>query len=420
MQRREFLKLGIGGSVLLSMPRAVYANSAKFLGRVVVVGAGYGGAAAAKYLRMWSQGRIEVILVEPNPHFVSCPVSNLVLGGGRTLSDITFPYESLMHNHGIKWVQDKVTAIDPDKNEIRLKNRKLPYDRLIVSPGIDFNYHSLPMLANEEAQRQIPHAWKAGEQTQNLLNQLQSMRDGGIFAISIPPLPYRCPPGPYERACQVAFYLKNHKPKSKVLVMDANPAITSKRPLFERAWLDLYPDIVEYLPASELQEVDVKTKTVKTAFDKVKADVLNIIPPQRAGILALDSGLANESQRWCEVDFLSYESKVLPNVHVIGDSVDSGLPKSAHIATSQAKVCANAIISLLSGDTPDPGPVFANTCYSYVDDKTAIHVANVYRYDSAEKIMKSAESGGISAKASIQEGEEAKAWALNIWADVLI
>lgn len=419
MHRREFLKFGLGGSLLLSMPQAAYANS-KYSGRVVVIGAGYGGATAAKYLRMWSRGRIEVIMIEPNAKFVSCPVSNLVLGGEKTLKDITFAYDSLKQNHGIRWIQDKVMAIDPDKAEIRLTKGRLSYDRLIVAPGIDFIYDGLPMLVNKEAQQQIPHAWKAGPQTQNLFNQLKAMPDGGVFAITIPLLPYRCPPGPYERACQVAFYLKNHKPKSKILVLDANPAITSKRPLFERAWLDLYPGMIEYLPSSELQEVDVSTKTVKTTFDTVKSDVLNIIPPQRAGELALISGLANMDQRWCEVDFLTYESKVLPHVHVIGDAVDSGLPKSAHIATSQAKVCANAIVSLMSGDTLDPSPVFANTCYSYIDDKTAMHVANVYRYDAADKIMKPAAGGGISASASIQEGMEAKSWALNIWADVLI
>ncbi|NMM26223.1 MAG: FAD-dependent oxidoreductase [Glaciimonas sp.] len=418
MHRREFLKFGLGGSLWFSMPPAAYASN-KSLGRVVVVGAGYGGATAAKYLRMWSRGRIEVIIIEPNANFISCPVSNLVLGGEKTLDDITFVYDSLRQNHGIKWIKDKVIAIDPDRAEIRLTKGRLSYDRLIVAPGIDFIYNDFPMLANKEAQQQIPHAWKAGVQTQNLFNQLKAMPNGGVFTITIPPLPYRCPPGPYERACQVAFYLKNHKPKSKILVLDANPAITSKRPLFERAWLDLYPDIIEYLPSSELQEVDASTKTVKTAFDTVKSDVLNIIPPQRAGELALKSGLANIDQRWCEVDFLTYESRVLPNIHVIGDAVDSGLPKSAHMATSQAKVCASAIVSLMSGDVPDPRPVFANTCYSYIDDKKAIHVANVYRYDAADKIMKPADGGGISDHASIQEGMEAKFWALNIWADVL-
>ncbi|MDY7546995.1 NAD(P)/FAD-dependent oxidoreductase [Glaciimonas sp. Gout2] len=418
MDRREILKYSVGGALWASMSSPVYANQKK-LGRVVIIGAGYGGATAAKYLRMWSGGKIEVFVIEPNPHFVSCPVSNLVLGGEKTLDDITLPYDLLKHNHGIHWIQDKVVAIDPDKAEVRFTKGKLSYDKLIVATGIDFMYESMPTLNNKEAQEKIPHAWKAGPQTQNLRNQLLAMPDGGVFAITIPALPYRCPPGPYERACQVAFYLKNHKPKSKVLVLDANPAITSKRPLFERAWLDLYPGMVEYIPSSSIQDIDVATRTVKTDFDKVKSDVLNVIPPQRASVLTIDTGLANVSRRWCEVDFLTYESTVFPNIHVIGDAVDSGLPKSAHIATSQAKVCANALAFMMGNEKPDPAPVFANTCYSYADDKTAMHVTTVYRYDAAEKLMKSSPGGGISAHASSQEFADAQYWALNIWADVL-
>ncbi len=418
MHRRQFLKFGVAASLLCSAPLRVAASNNR-LGRVVIIGAGYGGATAAKYLRMWSRGRIEVIVVEPNDHFVSCPLSNLVLGGELTLNDITFAYDSLIQNHGIRWIRDQVIAIDPDKAEIRLHAGALSYDRLIVSPGIDFIYERHPALSSREAQDKIPHAWKAGLQTQNLLSQIKSMPNGGIFAMTIPLLPYRCPPAPYERVCQIAFYLKNNNPKSKIMVLDANPAITSKRPLFERAWRDLYPGLIEYLPGSDLQEIDIATKTVKTVFDTLKADVLNVIPPQRAGALALASGLANVNRRWCEVDFLTYESKVLPRVHVLGDAVDSSLPKSAHIATSQAKVCANAIVSLMSGGNPEPNPVFANTCYSYIDDKMAMHVANVYRYDAAEKVMKPAEGGGISAHASYQEGLQAKSWALNMWADVL-
>lgn len=418
MDRREILKYSVGGALWASMVPPVYANNKK-LGRVVIIGAGYGGATAAKYLRMWSAGKIEVIVIEPNPNFVSCPVSNLVLSGEKTLNDITLPYDRLKQNHGIQWIHDKVVAIDPDKAEVRLTKGKLSYDKLIVAAGIDFMYDGLPMLNNAEAQDKLPHAWKAGPQTQNLSNQLRAMPDGGVFAITIPALPYRCPPGPYERACQIALYLKNHKPKSKVVVLDANPAITSKRPLFERVWLDLYPGMIEYLPSSNIQDIDVNTRTVKTDFDKIKADVLNVIPPQRASELAVTSGLANKNQRWCEVDFLTYESKVFPNVHVIGDAIDSGLPKSAHIATSQAKVCANAMAFSMAHKNPDPAPVFANTCYSYADDKTAMHVTTVYRYDTTEKIMKSAPGGGISAHASAQEYADAQYWALNIWADVL-
>ncbi|KAF3997837.1 NAD(P)/FAD-dependent oxidoreductase [Glaciimonas immobilis] len=418
MDRRDILKYGAGGAMWVSMSAPALAKKEK-LGRVIVIGAGYGGATAAKYLRMWGHGKIEVIVIEPNADFVSCPVSNLVLGGEKTLSDITLPYDLLKQNHGIKWIKDKVIAIDPDKSEIRLSKGKLSYDKLIVATGIDFMYDRLPALNNLAAQQKIPHAWKAGPQTQNLFDQLRAMPDGGVFALTIPAQPYRCPPGPYERACQVAFYLKNHKPKSKVLILDANPAITSKRPLFERVWADLYPGLIEYFPSSSLKEIDVSTRTVKTDFDTVKSDVLNVIPPQRASDLCVNTGLANVDKRWCEVDFRTYESKVFPNIHIIGDGVDSGLPKSAHIATSQAKVCANALAFMLSDEAPDPSPVFGNTCYSYADNKTAMHVTTVYRYDAAEKIMKAAPGGGTSAHPSAQEYTDAQYWALNIWADVL-
>jgi NADPH-dependent 2,4-dienoyl-CoA reductase/sulfur reductase-like enzyme len=219
--------------------------------------------------------------------------------------------------------------------------------------------------------------------------------------------------------CQVAFYLKQHKPKSKIIVLDANPEIVSKKGLFTKVWAELYPGMIDYRPNSQVVEVDVASRTVKTEFETVKADVLNVIPPQRAGGIALQTGLANVDKRWCEVDFLTYESRLAANIHVIGDSVSSGLPKSAHVATSQAKVCASAIVSLLQGKAPDPQPVFANTCYSYVSDKLAMHVAHVYRYDSVKKIMLPAEGGGVSDKPSEQEGHYADYWARNIWSDVL-
>jgi NADPH-dependent 2,4-dienoyl-CoA reductase/sulfur reductase-like enzyme len=245
------------------------------------------------------------------------------------------------------------------------------------------------------------------------------MPDGGVFAISIPKGPYRCPPGPYERVSQVAFYLKAVKPKSRIIVLDANPEIVSKKALFTKAWADLYPGMVEYRPNSQAIEVDVGNHAVKTEFETVKADVLNVIPPQRACKVAQVAGLANVDKRWCEVDFLTYESKLTPGIHIIGDSVSAALPKSAHMATSQAKVCASAIVSVLNGEAPDPQPVFANTCYSFVSDKLAMHVANVYRYDPAKKIMLPADGGGVSDRPSEQEGNYAQWWARNIWSDVL-
>jgi sulfide dehydrogenase [flavocytochrome c] flavoprotein subunit len=419
MRRRDFLELALAGSAWPALAAAGKSAHARRpgAGRVVVVGAGYGGATAAKQLRMLSGGRIEVILIDPNADFISCPVSNRVLGGQKTLAQLTFGYGPLQQHHGIKFVRGSVTAIDADKSQVVMANNRLSYDRLIVAPGIDFIYDDLPALAG--AQAQIPHAWKAGPQTRILRRQILAMPDGGVFTIAVPPLPYRCPPAPYERACQVAFYLKAHKPRSKIIVLDANPVITSKRALFERAWRELYPGMIEYLPGSELRQVEVATKTVKTAFDTVRSDVLNIVPPQRAGRIAQDSGLANVERRWCEVDFLAYESTVLPRVHVIGDAIESGLPKSAHMANAQAKVCARAVVALMLGEAPDPAPAFANICYSFVDDRQAMHIATLYRYDPGKQAMQAEGSGVLSANASTQEGADADAWARQIWADVL-
>jgi sulfide dehydrogenase [flavocytochrome c] flavoprotein subunit len=296
---------------------------------------------------------------------------------------------------------------------------EVSYDRLIIAPGVDFIYEQLPALQSLEAQLLVPHAWKAGPQTVNLQKQLQAMPENGVFTISIPKAPYKCPPGPYERISQVAFYLKNHKPKARIVALDANPEITSKKGLFTKAWADLYPGIVDYRPNSSLIDVDVVTRTAKTEFESIKADVLNVIPPQRAGKPAQMAGVVNIDKRWCEVDFLTYESKVVPNIHIVGDAVSAGLPKSAHMATSQARVCASAIVASMIGQAIDPAPVFANTCYSYVTDKMAMHVAHVYRYDPSKRAMVAAEGGGLSDRPSEQEGDYAQYWAKNIWSDVL-
>lgn len=420
--RRDFIKLaGLATAMGLSTNSlTAFARASKLpIGRVVVIGGGYAGAAAAKYLRMWSLGTIEVIVVEPNRQFVSCPLSNLVLGGSKSIDDLTFDYQLLKSNHGIQWVQDQVNAIDLNDKKISMLRGELSYDRLIIAPGVDFIYDSLPMLQSAEAQKQVPHAWKAGWQTVNLRQQLEAMPDGGVFVMNVPAAPYRCPPGPYERAAQVAYYFKNHKPKSKVIVLDANAEIVSKKGLFTKVFNEMYAGLVDYRPNNTLVSVDVANKIVTTEFESVRADVLNIIPPQRAGKPAQMAQLNNVDKRWCEVDFLTYESKLANNVHVIGDAVSAALPKSAHMATNQAKICANAIVQLMAGAVPDPLPVFANTCYSYVSDKSAMHVANVYRYDAVKKIMISAEGGGVSPAPSEQEGAYAGAWANNIWSDIL-
>ena len=419
LNRRGFIK-AIGASGLLLASSAGLAMASKPpLGRVVIIGGGYAGATAAKYLRLWSLGAIEVVLVEANRQFVSCPMSNLVLGGSKSINDLTFGYDGLQANHGVIFRHDTVTAIDAAAKHITMLGGTLSYDRLIVAPGVDFNYQEWPMLASLDAQKQVPHAWKAGWQTVNLRQQLEAMADGGVFVMNVPKAPYRCPPGPYERACQVASYFKQHKAKSKVIVLDANAEIISKKGLFAKVFNESYAGIIDYRPDNAISSINLATKTVSTEFDSIKADVLNFIPPQRAGKIAQVAGLTEKDYPWCDVNFLTYESKLVPDVHVLGDSVAAGLPKSAHMATSQAKVCASAIVQLMSGNLPDAAPVFANTCYSFINDHAAMHVANVYRYDAGKKMMVSAEGGGVSISPNEKEAGYAHAWANNIWADTL-
>lgn len=419
MNRRHFIQQGLllaAGSLSACVINKPLSQSKQ---RVVVVGGGYAGASVAKYIRLWSQHHIEVVVVEPNPYFISCPLSNLVLGGSKTIDDLSFTYDSLIANHGIQWVKDHVMSIQTEKKTIHMARGSLRYDRLVIAPGIDFNYDAMPALQDSSMQLQIPHAWKAGKQTVALRRQLEGMADGGVFVMTIPLAPYRCPPGPYERVCQVASYFKQHKPKSKIIVLDANPEIVSKKGLFNKVFIEMYAGMIDYRPNSAIQQLDATTKTIKTEFETERADVLNVIPAQLAGKVAQLAQLTNIDKRWCEVDFLSYESKVSPNVHVIGDAVFSALPKSAHMATSQARVCAAAIVSLMHEQQPDPTPVFANTCYSFVNDHMAMHVANVYRYHPEKQVMLPAEGGGVSAAPSSEEGKFGMAWAQNIWSDTL-
>ncbi len=422
MQRRQLLQSGSALGVMGML--AGCATPSDKGPKVVVIGAGYAGATAAKYIRMWSDYGIQVTLVEPNAAFVSCPLSNLVLGGSKRMADITSPYDNLVRRHGVKWVQDRATSIDVDKRLVQLAGGStLPYDRLIVSPGVDFMMDSLPGMKQTGAQDKVLHAWKAGPQTLALRQQLEAMPDGGVYAMSIPLAPYRCPPGPYERACQVASYFKQFKPKSKVLILDANDDVTSKGALFKKAWAERYAGIIEYRPKHQVVDVDAHTRTLKFEFnDDLKADVLNVIPPMRAGDVAFKAGLATANQRWCEVDFLTFESKAAKNVHVLGDAIQiaPAMPKSGHMANQHGKTCAAAVVALLTGQSVNTSPVYNNTCYSFVSDKDVVHVSSVHRYDADKKTMLTvAGSGGLSSAANELEGVYALAWAQNIWADTL-
>ena len=423
MDRRQILQAASAASVLgLTAGCASVGGGAG--GKVVVVGGGYGGATAAKYIRLWSGGQVEVTLIEPNDAFVSCPISNLVLGGSKQMADITTPYDNLARRHGVKIVKDRVAAIDADKRQVRLASSgALPYDRLVLSPGVDFMWDQLPGMNQPGAQDKVQHAWKAGPQTVALRKQLEAMPDGGVYALAIPLAPYRCPPGPYERACQVAHYFKQAKPKSKVLILDANDDVTSKGPLFKKAWADRYPGLIEYRPKHQLVDVDAASGTLKFDFnDDVKAQVLNVLPPMRAGDVAHNAGLTTANQRWCEVDWLTMESKAAKTIHILGDALQiaPAMPKSGHMANQHGKVAAAAIVALLAGRAPNPLPLYNNTCYSFVSDTDVVHVASVHLYDAEKKTMLPVPgSGGLSPAASELEGRYAMAWARNIWADAL-
>jgi sulfite dehydrogenase len=316
-------------------------------------------------------------------------------------------------------VQSEVIAIDAAGRNVRLADGSaLPYDRLIISPGIDFMSEQVPGLAPAIASGQIVHAWHAGAQTVALRRQLEAMPDGGIFAISIPKVPYRCPPGPYERACLVASYLRQTKPKSKVLVLDANPEIQSKKSLFERAFAQYHAGILEYRPNAELKEVD--GNLARLEFEDVRAEVLNVVPPQRAGELARKAGLVNVNQRWVGVNWLTMESTEVPGIHVLGDATFSAplMPKSAHMANQHAKLAAAAVIQLLKGEPVNASQVVTNSCYSFITPQDAIHVASVHQYDASERTYKTVPgSGGVSAAANPMEARYALAWAENIWVD---
>ena len=417
--RREFLQWTAAASATAMAGCATTGSGSA--GRVVVIGGGIGGGTAAKYVKMWAPD-IDVTVVERESSFFSCPISNLVLAGSTTMNEITRGYGGLT-DRGIRVARDNAVAIDAAAKTVRLAGGEtLAYDRLIVSPGVDFVYDTIPGLNNAAAQSQVLHAWKAGPQTLALRKQLESMRDGGVYVLHIPLAPYRCPPGPYERVCQVADYFKRAKPKSKIIVLDSNPDVVSKAGLFKAVWNGQYKGMIDYRPNSEITDVDVKGSTIKLQFGDVKGDVLNVVPPQRAGEIARQAGLITANNRWCGIDWLTCESTAVKGVHVLGDATLSAnlMPKSASMANQHAKVAAAAVIALIKGQPVNPEPMMMNTCYSFVDAKNVIHVASVHAYNAADKTMTVVKgSGGLSTGPSELEGQYAWGWARNIWADSL-
>jgi sulfide dehydrogenase [flavocytochrome c] flavoprotein subunit len=419
INRREFCKWISASAASAMVGCATPGRGAA--GRVVVIGGGFGGATAARYLRLWAPD-IDVTLIEANSEFVSCPLSNLVLGGNARMNDITMGYDGL-RSRGIRMVRDEAVAVDSVKQRVQLASgATVDYDRLIVSPGVDFIYDPIPALKSAAARERILHAWKAGPQTAALRKQLEAMPDGGVYVLHIPMTPFRCPPGPYERVCQVADYFKKAKPKSKIIVLDSNPDLMSKKGLFLAAWNGRYKGMIDYRPNSEIADVDVKSMVIKLLFDDVKGDVLNVLPPQRAGDIARKTGLITANQRWCGVDWATCESVAVKGVHVLGDATlsASAMPKSASMANQHAKVCAAAVIALIKGQPVNPAPMMMNTCYSFVDGKNVMHIASVHQYDAAQKTMLAVKgAGGLSLEASELEGTYAWGWARNIWAEAL-
>lgn len=392
ISRRTFTRLAgaAAGVGLLGLPRVALGAGAN----VVVVGGGFGGATAAKYLRRFDAS-VNVTLIEPAKQFVTCPFSNTVLGGLNTMDKITHGYDGLA-GHGVKVVHDMVTAIDAAKKTVTLAGGDtLAYDRLVVSPGIDFRFDAIEGY-DEATAETIPHAWKAGPQTALLRKQLEAMPDGGVFVIAPPDNPFRCPPGPGERISMVAHYFKTSKPKSKIIALDPKKGF-SKQGLFVAGWEKLYPGMIEYRNVEKdgkVVRVDAKEMTLHTDFGKVKGDVINVIPPQKAGKIAEVAGLADASG-WCPVNQQTFESTLHPGIHVLGDaSIGSPMPKSGFSASSQAKVCAAAIVAMLKGEAPGT-PKFVNTCYSLVAPDYGISVAAVYDFKDG-KIVAVKGAGGLS------------------------
>jgi sulfide dehydrogenase [flavocytochrome c] flavoprotein subunit len=427
VNRRKFVQ-GVGAATAASaigMPRIALGATKK----VVIVGGGTGGATAAKYLRR-ADPNIRVVLIEPKKHYYTCYLSNEYLGGGRSIDSIKFGYKGLA-KHGVIVVHDMVSGIDAAKKVVTTAGgQKYTYDRCIVAPGIDFRWDKIEGYDQNVAQK-IPHAWQAGPQTIMLRKQLVAMKDGGTVVIAPPPNPFRCPPGPYERASQIAHYLKANKPKSKIIILDPKPKF-SKMGLFVQGWTDLYGygtdnSMIEWRGTPKgasdnvLASVDAANMTVKTEFDEVKADVLNIIPAQKAGKIAFTAGLTND-KGWCPINLHTFESLIHKGIHVIGDaSIAKGMPKSGYAANSEAKVCAVAVAAMLSGKSV-PAPSFVNTCYSIVGENYGISVAAVYRLaEDGSKIVKV--SGGLTAKNASAETRKremvyAHSWFKNITSDI--
>jgi len=422
ISRRTFLQTASACAAVAALGSVGRRALARSKGRVIVVGGGYGGTIAAKYLKMADADK-DVLLIEKDSPFVSCPMSNEVLSGERDMKSLSFDYRALSQRRGIHIAQDEVVRIDPEKRFVKGSSGKVyRYDKLVVAPGVDFRYEKIEGYSPAVAER-IPHAWKAGPQTTLLRSQLEGMRDGGVCCIVAPPNPFRCPPGPYERAAQIAMYFKHHKPKSKVLILDAKDSF-SKQGLFMQAYKKFYGDMVEWVSGASggiIEAVRPDAMTLVGQVDEFKGDVINIIPPQKAGRIAHLAGLTDKSG-WCPVDQATFESTIHKDVYVIGDSCIAGaMPKSGYAANSQGKVAAAAIAAAMSGRAA-PATSYVNTCYSIAGPDWGFSVAGVYELKDG-KIQSVPGAGGLSpidasAHTRAVEAEYARSWFRNITEDM--
>ncbi len=429
MKRRDFIKTSAALGVALSVSSTTVFSSEtkkeilpKKQTRVAIIGGGFGGATAAKYLKMLDP-KLEVVLIDKSDTFYSCPMSNHVIVGLAHLKEITFKYDTLQKKYGVKFLKRDVESIDGVAKKIFFADGCLSYDLLIVSPGIGFKYDE--NIGYTKATEEIlPHAWKAGEQTLKLSKMLKDLPKGGSVLLRVPKAPYRCPPGPYERACLIAWYLKTYKPGSKLLVIDANDDVASKTKLFKAAFSELYSDVLVYTPEVEVTGIDAKSNTIKTSKGDFRGDIVNYIPDQKANESIFKFGLAPQDKLWAPVDGWTLESTLVKDVYVIGDSANRGsfgtVPHSGYIANSMAKVVAEAIVAKLNGKNP-PRPFMINTCYSIVSNDEAIWIATVYEYDDAKKLtVQVGKAGGIPEKRGKIDKDHQYSWAYAIWEDTFM
>lgn len=416
VHRRRLLA---GGLAMLGVP-ARARGQARY--RVVIVGGGFGGATCARYLKLWNP-QLNVTLIEPRSVYVACPMSNRLLGGTFELNTVARDYGALAHDSKVEVIGARVIGFDPGKRTVSLSTgATLGWNRLVLAPGIEFDEQRVPGLQAALNGGTVVHAWTGGpRQIWQLRNRISEMRQGGVVALHIPKVPFRCPPGPYERVSLIAHYLSRNNPKAKILLFDSNPDIVAKRDLFMSVWQSRYRVMIDYVPNAELIEVAPDGSSLRFRNDGiVRADVVNVVPPQRAPGWLRQTGLASPGSDWCPVDFRSYESTLVPGVHVLGDAIASapGLPKSGHMANQSGKVCAAAIAALTSGLPVPAEPVIANTCYSFVSATEAMHVAGVYRYDAQARTMVAVKgAGGLSNAATAAEAVHAMGWAYNILYD---